>query len=205
MATGERDNIIASIKAKEGDHAMVLAMQQLSDSAAAGDAASLEALGEMLEECKSPQAWSKNSRYCSAVIHAVGYSGTLRSMKMLLRYARDLPENIPFGTVDLISSILPTYRRIIMGPIKDLLNEAQDGPARAVAIQTMCNLYLEGSLQGSETAYLEDVLKSFDSDGYLTQHVADLVRLEMAYKEKEAQKDLEEMLKGFLVEMGEGR
>ncbi len=153
----------------------------------------------MLDECSTAEAWANQSRYCSAVIHAVASIGSLRSMQMLLRYARSLPDSIPFGAVDLISNVLPTYRRIVMGPIKDLLGENEGSAARAVGIQTLCNLYLEGSLQGEETAYLEQLLKGFDNDGFLTLHVADLVRLEMAYKEKQAAEDLEEMLKGFLV------
>ncbi len=195
----ETSEIIKSVKDQASGYHLVRAMQDLSERAAAGEALALEALHDMLTECQSPECWSKNSRYCSAVIHAVASIGSLRSMQMLLRYARALPDNIPFGTVDLISSVLPTYRRIIMGPIKDLLGENEASAARAVGIQTLCNLYLEGTLQGEETAYLETILQSFDSDGYLTQHVADLVRLEMAYKEKQAAADLEEMLKGFLV------
>jgi hypothetical protein len=196
----EASQIIESIKAQTSGYHLVRAMQDLAQSAATGNAVALEALSDMLEECRDPEYWARNSRYCSAVIHAVAIGGTLRSMQMLLRYVRALPDNIPFGTVDLISSILPTYRRIIMGPIKDLLNDTEHSAARAIGIQTLCNLYLEGSLQGEETAYLETVLREFDNDGYLTQHVADLVRLEMAYKEKQAAEDLEEMLKGFLVE-----
>ncbi|MCR9141092.1 MAG: hypothetical protein NXI24_02490 [bacterium] len=195
----ESSEIIGSIKDQAGGYHMVRAMQDLASRAAAGESLAQEVLQDMLTECQSPECWTTNSQYCSAVIHAVASIGSLRSMQMLLRYARALPDNISFGTVDLISSVLPTYRRIIMGPIKDLLGENEASAARAVGIQTLCNLYLEGSLQGEETAYLEQILKDFDSDGYLTQHVADLVRLEMAYKEKQAAADLDEMLKGFLV------
>lgn len=195
----ESSEIIESIKNQPGGYHLVRAMQDLSHRAISGEALALEVLQDMLAECQSPECWAHNSQYCSAVIHAVASIGSLRSMQMLLRYARTLPDSISFGTVDLISSVLPTYKRIIMGPIKDLLGENEASAARAVGIQTLCNLYLEGSLQGEETAYLEQILLSFDNDGYLTQHVADLVRLEMAYKEKQAAADLEDMLKGFLV------
>ena len=194
--------IISRIKGQASGYHLVREMQDLSERAGADEAAAQQVLTEMLEECLQPECWSKSSRYCSAVIHAVASIGSLRSMQMLLRFARALPAQIPFGTVDLISSVLPGYKRIIMGPIKDLLGEPESSAARAVGIQTLCNLYLEGSLQGAETSYLEEILKNFDQDDYLTQHVADLVRLEMAYKEKQAAEDLEEMLKGFLV--GEG-
>lgn len=198
----ETSEIITSIKSQTSGYHLVRAMQDLSHRASTGESLALDALTDMLEECRDPEFWSRSSQYCSAVVHAVASIGSLRSMQMLLRYARALPDHISFGTVDLISSVLPTYKRIIMGPIKDLLGEHEASAARAVGIQTLCNLYLEGSLQGEETAFLEQVLQKFDNDGYLTQHVADLVRLEMAYKEKQAAEDLEDMLKGFLV--GEG-
>lgn len=197
-----KDELIQRIKTGGQGYQFVQAMQELSLKAAEGDRDAMDALREMLEECKDMAFWNRNSRYCSAVVHAVGHSATLRSMKLLIDFARALPPGASYGVVELVSSILPSFRRIIMGPIQELITENPEGPARAIGIQTLCNLYLENLLQGEQIRFLEDVLKNFDSDDYLTQHVADLVRLEMAYKEKEAEADLQAVLKGFLVEDG---
>ncbi|MBX7059807.1 MAG: hypothetical protein K1X75_17215 [Leptospirales bacterium] len=192
--------IIASVKNAGVGYHLVTAMQDLSRQAAEGDSVALDALGEMLEECRDTKFWIRNSRYCSAVVHAVAHVGAMRSMKLLVDFVRGLSPDAPYGVVELISSILPTYRRIVMGSVMQLLEEAPDGPARAVGLQTLCNMYLDHALQGEQIRFLEQTLQNFDRDNYLTQTVADLVRLEMAYREEEAAADLEAMLHGFLIE-----
>ncbi|MCB1323371.1 MAG: hypothetical protein KDK34_24140 [Leptospiraceae bacterium] len=193
---------IDEIKAIRQGYQLVQAMQKLSREACSGDEAAFEVLTHMLEECRESEAWHRSSGYCSAVIHAIAQCASLRSMQTLIRYAKNLPDDIPYGTVELLSNILPAYRRIIMGPVKDLIKAPDGSPARAVGLQTFCNLYLNGALQGADIAFLQEEIKAFETDSFLTQHAVDLVRLEMAYKEKQAEEDLVAMLKGFLVEQG---
>ena len=194
---------IREIKALSQGYHLVQAMRELSGSAAAGDEQALEVLTGMLAECRSAESWARSSSYCSAVVHAVAQTGTLRSMQLLIRCVSEFDEEMPYGAVELFSSILPTYKRIVMGPLKDLI-ETGPGPARAVGLQSLCNLYLDGQLQGEEIRYLTGCLKKFTQDDYLTLHVADLVRLEISYKEKQAEEDLNGMLDGFLLEDSEG-
>lgn len=194
------EEIIRQVREAGDGYHLVQTMQDLSRQVSAGDGVALEALAEMLHECREPGLWAENGRYCSAVVHAVGHSGALRSMKLLIDFSRALPPAIPYGVVELLAAILPTYRRIIFAPARELVGEAIDTPARAVGLQTLCNLYLDHGLQGDQIRQLEEFLRDFERDNYLTENVADLVRLEMAYRERDASADLEKVLRGYLVE-----
>lgn len=152
-------------------------MMVISDAASRGDSRALQLLETMLERCEEKNAWSKtNNFWCSMTLKALAHSRTPESMKIILGFIRRLPDTTPFGAVDLLSSILPMYSRFIHGPARELLEDKKSAVCRAIGMQTLCNLYIEGSLHGDYASFLEKLAKNFQEDRYLTRHHVDLVR-----------------------------
>ncbi len=151
-------------------------MTILCDVAADGNRNALSILEIMLGECQSQDKWIKANYWCSMAIRSLINTRTPESMKIILGYIRKLPENTPFGAIDLISSLLPVYRQIILGPAKDLAMQSSRSVLKAIGLQTLCNMYLEGSLTGENALHLYKLIEDFKGDRYLTQHHVELVR-----------------------------
>ena len=158
---------------------MIARLQDLANKAALGDAKAMQLLTGMLKDCSDPAIWHKDSRYASAVIHAMGRVRSMKAMQQLVGLARGLPEGTPAGAIELIASILPEFRRFAMGPLRELMERKDGSPAYLVGVQALCNLYIEGHLEGSDVEHLADALEGVETGDYLTQHIVDLVRTDI--------------------------
>ena len=80
-------------------------------------------------------------------------------------------------------------------------NTENAGPVKAIGIQTLCNLYLEGKLDGAELDFLKEVVKDFQTDRFLTHHLVDLVQGRLIGSERIGTGDeLAEILKNVILD-----
>lgn len=179
---------------------MIMALREISQAAADGDAQAFKTLDLMLADCRDPQNWISQSAYCSGVVHALGRIQNMKAMQLLIRLARDLPEGTPAGAIELLASILPEFRRFVMGSLRELIQRDMGSPAYLVAVQCLCNLYIEDKLAGSDVEFLAHQLESFQSDDYLTQHIADLVAADLRAHKDPTLADPGEVFGELLVE-----
>jgi len=159
--------------------------------------ASLESL---LEECKDPEFWRTGARWGSTLFHTIVRVGNSRSMMLLLGFARSLPEDYPFGPVDLLGNILPLYGHIMIGPAKELVRSSSDA-AEAVGLQSLCQLYLDGVVHGDNAEYLQNLIDHFEGDSYLSQNIVELVQTSMHRVSLEEKESIDP--DDVLVELGE--
>lgn len=143
------------------------------------DADTMASLEELLRECEDEDFWRSNSRWGSTVFHTIVRVGNSRSMMLLLSFARRLPEDFPFGPVDLLGNILPLYGHIMIGPAKELVQSDRSAACVAVGVQTLCQLYLDGAISGDNAQYLQDMIEEFQGDRYLSQYIIELVQTSM--------------------------
>lgn len=160
----------------------------------------MESLDSLLKECKDPDFWRTGARWGSTLFHTIVRVGNSRSMMLLLGFARSLPEDYPFGPVDLLGNILPLYGRIMIGPAKELVRSSSDA-SEAVGLQTLCQLYLDGVVHGDNAAYLKALISEFEGDSYLSQNIVELVQNSMQRVNLEESETIDP--EDVLVELGE--
>lgn len=185
--------IKAEIKELDGLH-LIRRLRELSSQAAEGDTNSLQVLGLMLKDCEDLATWQHHSRYASGSIHAVAQVKTLKAMQLIIGLVRSLPEGVPAGIIELLASILPEFQRFVMGPVRELVQKNDHSPAFLVGVQSLCNLYIEGHLEGADVEYLAERLKGFESGDYITQHIVDLVGAEISSHSDKQEQDVEAVL-----------
>ena len=61
-------------------------------------------------------------------------------------------------------------------------------------MQALCNLYIEGLLEGSDIEHLAEALEGLKTGDYLTQHIVDLVRTDIENHRREEQESLNTIL-----------
>lgn len=164
------------------------------------DGETMDSLESLLEPCKDPDFWRSEGRWGSTLFHTIVRVGNSRSMMLLLGFARSLPEDFPYGPVDLLGNILPLYGHIMIGPAKDLVR-SRSAASEAVGLQALCQLYLDGVVHGDNAQYLKELIQGFDGDSYLSQNIVELVHTSMqrASLEEEGAIDPDDVL----VEIGE--
>lgn len=161
----------------------------------------LTVLQKLLSEFLKNRDWS--SPQCSRTLHILIHSGTSSSLFFMLEFIKKLPESVPFALVELLGNLLPSYRKIVLGPAKELCEFPMGSPQRAVGIQLLCNLHLEGLLPADNLNYLASLLASFEVDPFFTDYLVDMVRSTRSYRERNqtvsAESDL--ALSDILVEI----
>ena len=178
---------------------MVNEMRELGQLAASGDLVAQKAIEMMLLDCQNLTNWQKKGHYTSAIIHAAAQIKNVKAMQMIVLLVKNLPIGIPSGGIELLAGILPEFRPFVMGPIRDLMKFDENTPAFLVGIQSMCNLYLEGALEGSDLNFLADKLDGFVSSDYITSHIVDLVRSELKSRNDAGNNKMETILGELLV------
>ena len=158
-----------------GSYRFFAEMQRLAARAGKGEKEALGILDSMLAECVADPDWRAKSRWCSAAVRALVSAGTSEAMTRVLQYVRALPEDTPYGMVELLGGLLPGFGGQVLDLLPGLV-ESDSAPARAVAVQALCNFYLEGNLPPENQAYLLGVFRTFEPDRYLTQHLFELVK-----------------------------
>jgi HEAT repeat protein len=195
-------DVEAKIKQLEdlgSSYLFIVEMQRISRDAAAGNGEALAVLEAMLDRC-APGDWKTRNSWCSAAVHALANTGTRRALAALIRHIQTLTPGVAFGPVELIASLLPVFEEEALEPAFEMA-ASENPPVRAIGTQVLCNFFLEGNLPQSAINRLEDLLRDFRKDNYLTQHVADLVRFKLARNARgEDGEDIEEMFADFLVE-----
>ena len=177
----------------------ILEMQKISRAAEANDSTALAVLEAMLDDLSGAD-WKNRNHWCSAVIHSAANSRSPRALAALIRHIHRLPKTIAFGPVELIASLLPIFAEEALAPAFEMADQ-ENPPVRAIGLQVLCNFYLEGILPESETDRLENLLKDFRRDNYLTQHVADLVRFKRQRNTRtDSEDEIQEMFADILVE-----
>jgi len=162
----------------------------------------LSVLRSILNEIVENHDWQ--NPHCARILHILINSETSGSLFHILDFVKRLPENVPFALVELLGSLLPSYKKIVLGPAKDLCESEPGSPQRAVGIQTLCNLHLDGLLPGENLPYLADLLKGFEVDPFFTDYLVDLVRSTVSFRDRgkvtvEAAPDLTDIL----IEIGD--
>lgn len=171
------DEAISILRNAGFGYAFQESIQRISDSAGTGDELSFLVIKEMLKDCPDRDSWKKNNYWCSMALNALSGCQSSEALKFIMSYIRKLPENIPFGVIDLLSGILPRFGKFILGPAKELANDPRSA-LRAVGIQTLCNMYLDGELRDDNNIQLlDDLTKNFSQDSYRTEHHVELVRM----------------------------
>src|SRR5690606_6779565 len=74
------------------------------------------------------------------------------------------------------------YKKIVLGPAKELCEFPLGSPQRAVGIQTLCNLHLEELLPPENLNYLASLLSNFEVDPFFTDYLVDMVRSTRSYR-----------------------
>ncbi len=174
-----KDSELRKLEEICGSYEFTVKMTELSDLGRNGDRESTELLIAMLSMCGSRNQWFARNTWCSMAARALIQTRTRESLQFILRFIRDLPDQTPFGAVDLIAGLLPLYGSIITGHAVDLASEGQSEILRALGIQTLCNMYLEGLLSSEHSAYLDKIIRSFKGDRYFTQQITEIVRSSM--------------------------
>jgi len=156
----------------------IMEMRKLSHAAAANDENAMLTLEAMIQNC-GPETWQKKSYWCSAIIHALVNTGTNRSLEVVLQHINAFSETILFGPIELMSNLLPHYGEIVINPAIKMASSKIGSPIRAIGIQILCNLFLEGKLPDAKKEQLNDLLNNFQQDRYLTLQTVELVRSKM--------------------------
>lgn len=123
---------------------------------------------------KNP-VWSRS-------LHILVNAGSSGSLFHVLDFIKKLPDSVPFALVELLGNLLPAYRRIVVGPAKELCEFPEGSAQRAIGIQTLCNLHLEGLLPPENLDYLAGLLGGFEVDPFFTDYLVDLVRSSPSFR-----------------------
>jgi len=168
------------LKELTGSYSLIVEMQDIMERATEDDEESMQFLEFLLNDCKSLKTWRENNVLCSMSITAYIRTRTPRSMNKIIAFCYELPDQTHFGAIELISTLLPLYRKIILGPIKEMALSGNTQATRAIGLQTLCNMYLEGNLSLEDAKFLEQLVASFKEDRYFSSHITDLVKGAMA-------------------------
>lgn len=160
-------------------------LRDLIDRARDGDTEAHATLEALVRACDY-SSWSSHAQYCSAVTSALIQTGTHRSMLLMMRMLAALPSTVPFGAVELFSNNLPVYGENILPTLRSMIDSDSE-PARAVAIQTLCNLFLEGKLTEPDAQFLRARIDKLPPDRFGTDEFAELVKSEMQRKKEDGQ------------------
>lgn len=169
-------------------------LRDLMERARSGETEAHAQLEALVRACDYA-SWGKHAQYCCAVTSALIQTGTHRSMLLMMRTLTSLPPNVPFGAVELFASNLPVYGENILPTLRGMLDSESEA-VRAVAIQTLCNLFLEGRLSESDTQFLVGRIENLEPDRFGTDQCAELVLSERARQKGDAQS----ILSGILVD-----
>jgi hypothetical protein len=190
---------IDRLKKLGSGYLLIEEMKRLSSDASQGSEEASLILESMVQECTDPGYFEKNRAYCSSILNALAHSRTSRSMNELLKFVRKLPESMPYGAVDLIAGLLPLYRKIIIAPLREMVQNDTSEIVRAIGLQTLCNMYMDGLLNSEDARFLKKILDTFSGDSYLTAPLAELTRIALSNISFEYHD--EEIFDDLLVEM----
>lgn len=160
-------------------------LRDLIDRARDGDGEAHALLESLVRACDYA-SWASHAQYCCAVTSALIQTGTHRSMLLMMRTLNSLPPTVPFGAVELFASNLPVYGENILPTLRGMTESPSDA-VRAVAIQTLCNLFLEGKLTEPDAQLLRARIEKLEPDRFGTDQFADLVKSEMQRKKEDGQ------------------
>lgn len=178
-----------------------LEMERLARAASRDEQGAAALLEELLPDCLDMENWHHRGYWCSAVIRALVFSGTGRSLKSMLNFLKDLPDNTTYGCIELLAGLLPAYGRRALKPLRELADNEEPGPARAIAIQALCNYLLEGLLLEEDIGDLRRIAGEFKSDPYLTKQVLELVENRLQERSSpEIDRELEQFLNDVIVD-----
>lgn len=158
-----------------GSYRFFAEMQRLSSRAGEGDPEAVATLDSMLNECASDPDWRVKTRWCSAAVRALVSASTEQAMKRVIEYVRSLPDDTPYGMVELLGGLLPGFGQPVLGNLEELA-EGASAPARAAGMQALCNFSLEGHLPPEYLERLLARIKTFEPDHYLTHQMFELVQ-----------------------------
>ncbi len=115
-------------------------------------------------------------------------------MYILLKFIKSLPPSTPFVFVEFLSKLLPYYGKIIVGPTKELIEFPENSPQHAIGIQSLCNLFLDGTIGDENLPYLLSLLEDFQSDIYFSNYLVEMVKSTNEYQSfiKKEKKEIEE-------------
>jgi len=195
---------IERIKTIGTGYDLIEEMRTLSREAEEGNEEAFQILEAMLGECRDPGNWNKHNVYCSAILNALARTGKSRSLQKLVKFVYEMPESMPSAAVALIAALLPLYRQIVVGPARKMILDGDREIVRAVGLQTLCNLFLDGMLEGEDTKFLQQTITDFTEDDYFTKNTIDIVRIIFAGQLSTATDDSEflEHIDDLLLESG---
>ncbi len=195
MSTAE----IEKLRSLGGSYMFDLEIRRLSEAAAQDDAAALETLEQMLRDgCRD---WMKDSYWCSAAIRGLVLSESARSMEIVLDYIKNSSAELPYGVIELFASLLPVYGGAVLPHLREMAKAEEASPIRAVGIQALCNVYLEGRLEGEDLQFLKTTIRDFMPDRYMTHHVVDLVHSYLVGSQRIVDSnEMDEIFKDVIVE-----
>ncbi|MCS7205836.1 MAG: hypothetical protein NZ853_09070 [Leptospiraceae bacterium] len=127
-------------------------------------------------KCNSFDNIKANSVLCSSCIHILIQSKRPESLFLLIQYIKSLPVQIPITYVEFLGKLLPFFGKIVIGPAKELTRYPDGTPQKAIGIQILCNLFLDGLLGEENYMYLIDLTQNYQNDPYFTKHLFDLVK-----------------------------
>jgi hypothetical protein len=157
-------------------------------------------LKSLLNEVLQKQDWT--SERCARILHILIHTGSSSSLFILLDFIKRLPESVPFALVELLGNLLPSYKKIVIGPAKELCEFPHGSPQRAVGIQTLCNLHLEDLLPSENLDYLASLLTNFEVDPFFTDYLVDMVRSTRSFRQRNQPSVQEDgLLDDILVEL----
>lgn len=189
------------LKSLEGSYLFIIEMQKISRKAAGGDSAALNVLRNMLLECRDGSAWRKRGYWCSASLRALIATESDESLKIVTEYIENLSEDITFGGIELISTLLPLYGKKIVPELLSGKRFIKSAPGRAIRIQALCNIYLEGRLNRTESNKFEKLIKDYKPDRYMTLNLVELARGKLVgVQESIAEDEMADLLNDVIVE-----
>lgn len=182
-----------------GSYRFFAEMQRLSAKASQGDPEAVSVLDSMLAECSVDPDWRVKSRWCSAAVRALVSAGTPEAMERVLGYVRALPEETPYGMIELLGGLVPAFGSAVVGRLSDLINSDSEA-ARAVGMQAYCTLALEGQLKPDELSELAALSATFAPDRYLTHHLIEVVQNQTSSGQTADDAELQSLLDDVIVE-----
>ncbi len=155
----------------------------------------LASIKEILSECKTYENLRKKNQICSFCIHVLVRSQRPEGMFILIQYIKSLDTYMPLTYIEFLAKVLSFFGKIIVGPAKELIQYASGSPQRAIGIQVLCNLFLEGLLGDEHLPYLSDLISDFEEDPYFSSYLIEMVKSTREFKEylkKEKKQTIEE-------------
>ena len=175
---------IKKIKELGSGYYFTKALQDLSDNISSGDDSSFQILEKMTDDCKLPNLWKENCRYCSAIVSALAHLRTSKSLQFLINFIQNLPEDMPYGAVDLLGSLLPVYENQIIGNLKEMAAQNSNASIKAVGMHALTNMALDDKLAENDMNFLLNLLEDFKGDRYFSSDFIEIAIFHIQRKVK---------------------